>query len=642
MNILGLHFGHDAGVSVVSEGRVTAYVLRERYSRVKHAVTLQWANIETALLAAGLKVEQIDYCAITSTQEIELVIDDSAKLSVSLMPHPGHTLPSSLPIMLEMAGIEPDQLLSASLLDICCSGMRRDTLQHGFYTRTFPEYIGKESTDFSWFGWMDQYLGLKSSAKCKMEQIAALEIEGEIGSELNRRRFHYPVTVNLAGRPVAGYFIAHHMAHAASSFYLSGFSEAAILTHDGFANGAGDLSGLFLYGTKNQIHPVASHHLTLGGMYDDVGVRLGLGFMGPAGKLMGLAAYGRPRFFDPAYVGNHYDWVDRKLPGWFDHCLSQARAMGYDLEPLGDPERLMAPVNLDIAASTQKLMEEGYLLAVDVLHKVLQKSGRKVPNLCLSGGCALNCPSNSRISQEGPFEGVFVEPGCDDSGLPIGAALYLYHNVMDQPLWTRAYDTPYLGVDVITEQVQQALNEAAEYIQYERCPDSAELAVEDLVENRVVGWFEGRSEIGPRALGHRSILANATVADNWACVNRLKGREWWRPFAPAVLELEVANWFDGPTHSPYMLFNAQVKSTRVPAVTHIDGSVRLQTVDHSSGNFHKLLTKYFRRTGVPVVLNTSLNGPGEPIVESPNDAIRFLINSSLDVLYLGEYRVMRR
>lgn len=641
--ILGLHFGHDAGVSVLVGGQVTAYVSRERYSRVKHAVTLQWRNIETALFAAGLEAAQVDYCAVTSTQEIELVVDDPLSLSISLTPHPRHTAPSSLAAMLEMEGTQPEQLLRASLLDICCSGKRRDSFQYGLYTRAFPEHRGRTAADFWSMGWLDRYVRLRSSATSTIEQVAQLEMGGEIGSELTRRGFHFPVTVHLAGRPVAGYLIAHHMAHAASSFYQSGFAEAAILTHDGFADGSGDLSGLFLYGTGHQIHAVAAHHLELGGVYDHVGLRLGLGPVGPAGKLMGLAAYGAPRFYDPAYVGNHYDWRARGLAPWWDHCMTQARDLGYDIEPLGDPERMTAPINVDLAASTQKLMEEVYLLGADALDRVLKRSGRRVSNLCLSGGCALNCPSNSRLWREGPFERVFVEPGCDDSGLPVGAALYLYHNVLDRPVDRQEPASPYLGVETTAEQIEQALRDAGGRIQYEPCRNCAELAAEDLVANRLVGWFEGRSEIGPRALGHRSILADARVAGNWPEVNRVKGREWWRPFAPAVLEAEAGRWFEGmPAHSPYMLFNAKVTSPHIPAVTHVDGSSRVQTVDHRCGRFYDLLTAFHQKTAVPVVLNTSFNGPGEPIVESPADAIHFLCNSELDVLYLDGYRVARR
>jgi carbamoyltransferase len=264
--------------------------------------------------------------------------------------------------------------------------------------------------------------------------------------------------------------------------------------------------------------------------------------------------------------------------------------------------------------------------------------------LCLSGGCALNCPSNSRLFREGPFRKIFVEPGCDDSGLAIGAAAWLYHNVLDQPVPPRAdYASPYLGLPISTDAIQAALDAAGEGIQFTACPDSAQAAAADLAEDRIIGWFEGRSEIGPRALGHRSILADPRQAANWSRVNALKGREAWRPFAPAVLESEAENWFEGmPLPSPYMLFTGAVRSSDLPAITHADGSARIQTVDSSCGEFFRVVEQFFAKTGMPVVLNTSFNGPGEPIVESPTDALRFLVNSRLDALYIGGMRVTRR
>lgn len=272
--------------------------------------------------------------------------------------------------------------------------------------------------------------------------------------------------------------------------------------------------------------------------------------------------------------------------------------------------------------------------------------GLRTDNLCLSGGCALNCPSNSRIYREGRFRSMFVEPGCEDSGLAIGAAYWLYHNVLDQPLPPRVPDThasPYLGVEVSGDAITTALQTSASAIEFTACEDSAKAAAEDLAADRIIGWFEGPSEIGPRALGHRSILADPRQAANWARVNAIKGREAWRPFAPAVLASEAQQWFLGlPASSPYMLFTGLVRSHKLPAITHCDGSARVQTVDSSCGEFFRVLESFFAQTGVPVVLNTSLNGRGEPIVETPQDALRFLIQSALDALYIGGMRVIRR
>lgn len=188
----------------------------------------------------------------------------------------------------------------------------------------------------------------------------------------------------------------------------------------------------------------------------------------------------------------------------------------------------------------------------------------------------------------------------------------------------------------------QRLGAVGNAIQWQSCNDAALSAAEDLAADRVIGWFEGRSEIGPRALGHRSILADARRSANWARVNALKGREAWRPFAPAVLESEAEKWFLGlPASSPYMLFTGIVRSHDLPAITHVDGSARVQTVDPSCGEFFRVIQFFHALTGVPVILNTSFNGPGEPIVEAPEDALNFLTQSDLDVLYIGGIRVTR-
>jgi len=230
----------------------------------------------------------------------------------------------------------------------------------------------------------------------------------------------------------------------------------------------------------------------------------------------------------------------------------------------------------------------------------------------------------------------------------IGAAKWITHNVLDLPRPVAAQRAdfglvlPYLGVIWSDEQIESALAAFAGQIVVTQPADPALAAAEDVAANKVIGWFEGRSEIGPRALGHRSILADARKPENWPRLNELKHRESWRPFAPAVLASESNRWFAGiPLPSPCMLFTGTVLSDQLPAITHADGSTRLQTVDDSCGVFHRVLVHYFELTGTPVVLNTSLNGPGEPIVEAPIDALRFLLNSSLDALYVEGHRITR-
>ncbi|HVY26657.1 MAG TPA: carbamoyltransferase C-terminal domain-containing protein [Polyangiaceae bacterium] len=650
MNILGLHFGHDAAVCILRDGRIAAYVMRERHARIKHAISLEFKTIQMAMAEAQLGWSELDYCAITSTQNIELIIDDAAAFSIQLQRHPGHQAPCPLGDLIDAQGLAPKQVVVDRLLKIFYDPRYKDSYLYRHYGHAFPEHRTRERESFSWVGTMDQFIGSPDWAGAPLDRIAAIDYSPTLKNESVRQGFHYPVTVRVAGHDLPGYFIAHHMAHAASNFYQSGFDQAAILTHDGYADGRGYLSGMFFWGEGHRIRPITPHHLIVGALYENVGIRLGMGDVGPPGKLMGLAAYGRPRFFDRRFVGNQYDWLQAQLDTnvWLKHCLELAGEMGYDLEPFGKSDQVLAPINVDIAASTQKLFEETYLVAVDAVAKVIEKVGARTDNLSLSGGCALNCPSNSRLFRESRFRNLFVEPGCDDSGLAIGAASWLYHNVLDQPLPERtapARADPYLGIKATgsADIIQAAIHAVGDQVHFTICPDAAESAAEDLAADKVIGWFEGRSEIGPRALGHRSVLADPRQGANWERVNLLKGREKWRPFAPAVLESEAETWFQGlPRRSPYMLFTGTVRSHDLPAITHADGSARVQTVDSSCGEFFRVIQHFFAKTGIPVVLNTSFNGPGEPIVETPDNALRFLLHSKLDALYIGGMRVTRR
>ncbi|MFB9451749.1 carbamoyltransferase [Dactylosporangium vinaceum] len=644
---MGLHFGHDAAVTVVRDGAVVSYVLRERHTRVKHAASLQVATVRQALDAAGITAADIDVVAVCSTQQVELIVDDPAALGVAYAPADPFGRPCTL---LDEAG--PDvaaERAGGTLLDFLYDADLAATWLGRSYAKLYPEHERRTRADIAAVGWVDDYVTRPDWAHGRgLAELAAADLAPD---EALRHGFHLPVTVTLDGVERPGYAVHHHLAHAASSYYGSGFDEAAVLTHDGYADGEGYHSGMYYLGRGPALYPLAPHHLGLGGLYDRVGVALGLGLVGPAGKLMGLAAYGRPRFVAARFLGNHYDLRSR-LPmdlasAWLRHCRTEATRMGYDLEPFGDPARATAPINADIAASTQRLFELVRLEAVRSLHGALHGSGAPVERLCLSGGTALNCPSNTTVALEGPFAQVFVEPACDDGGIAVGAALAVYHSLLDNPLPADAgprgrFAPPFLGAAPSPDAVADAARGAQLRVERLTLAAAAERAAEDLVANRVLAWFEGGSEAGPRALGHRSVLADPRDAQNWPRVNRIKSREPWRPFAPAVLAEHAAEWFaDVPLPSPYMLFNARVRRSDIPAVTHVDGTARIQTVDASIAGYHAVISGFHRRTGVPVVLNTSLNGPGEPIVERPEEALALFLKTDLDVLYLDGLRITR-
>ncbi|MBS0154075.1 MAG: hypothetical protein JSS38_05765 [Nitrospira sp.] len=649
MIILGLHFGHDAGVAVLRDGQVVSCVIRERQTRVKHAMTLDLGTIREALHDADVAIHDVNFCAVTSTQGVELIVDKPKEIAIYLGSN-GH--PSTVPCTMNRDQVPAmsRRVLPNLFAEQHLNSSARYT--NGLYSKYFPEYRSFEGKSNELSGWIDEYTyDVLWRPSKTLKGLSATRLSADVKNESLRFGFHYPVSLSFEDCLVPAFFINHHMCHASSSYYQSGFRVAAIFSQDG-GSGLGYDSGMFYYGEENRLYPIAPHHSILGVLYDLVAFHMNLG-ESSAGKLMGLSAYGRPVFYDRKFVGNKNDLVSLTketepahiIEQWLYHCLSLAKDLGYDLEPFGDVGRMTAPVNADIAASTQKLFEENVLALTEVLHNYLRQEGIVVDNLCLSGGSALNCPANSRVVREARFKNVFVEPGCDDSGLAIGAVLNCYYNLLDQPLLRKAkgsFSSPSLGPRVAEAEILSAIESFKEQIIFEKTDDWARDAAYELESNRVIGWFYGRSEVGPRALGHRSILADARDLRNWERVNKIKRRELWRPFAPAVLESESEQWFSGiQLPSPYMLFNATVKSKDIPAVTHVDGSARVQTVNEGDGAFYDVLVEFFRLTKVPILLNTSFNGPGEPIVETPFDAVKFFIESELDVLYLDSYKLKR-
>jgi len=305
----------------------------------------------------------------------------------------------------------------------------------------------------------------------------------------------------------------------------------------------------------------------------------------------------------------------------------------------------LSEINRDLAASIQRIFEETVELAVESLFEICVNAGLSTETLHLTGGTALNCTTNARIFQDQAFANVRVSPATDDSGLAAGAALYAYFNLLDQPrpTLTDAEILPFFGVEYSDEEILLALEKDGGGLNWAVRDDVAKRAAEAVAADLVIGWMQGRSEIGPRALGQRSILADPRPERNGDRVNAIKSREAWRPFAPAVLESEAHRWFTGtPLPSPHMLFNARVIRDEIPAVTHINKTARVQTVSTANGRFHELITHFHALTGVPLILNTSFNGPKEPIVQSPDDAIRFFKQSHLDRLYIGSIEVEKR
>ncbi|NQW09627.1 MAG: carbamoyltransferase [Alphaproteobacteria bacterium] len=665
MLVLGIHMGHDSAVAVVNDGEIVSLIERERHTRVKHAAIAEITDIEIALADAGCTIDDIDVVSITATQNWPFVFYDKSEFFFEFAPDFAEKTKS---VDMTVKNYSKFIEYSNDNQEFYKKRMLRfndNSNDYNIFTKNRPinlndpNFTYQASREFPSFPrFWDQGLSFH-----RLRSITTDETRQMIGPALNPLIFHVPIKVFLRGRAIPGVIIPHHLAHAANAFFQSDFESAAITTCDGGIRKEdfGYAGGLFCLGLGNRLITVCPNYLTSGNMYMRVGWYLKLDSgSGAPGKLMGLAPYGRPRFFDPDLVGNYLDAPELMIHEAPDRDAShsflasawtllkrssvKAHALEYkDLHPT--VESKLSPFSVDLAASAQKLFEEQALLAATTLFEICIKLGHTQTNLCISGGAALNCPSNSRTWREGPFSNVFVPPSCDDSGLAIGSALFTTHTIFDRPRKPQGSKTSasaYLGRRHPPESLRAALRASASDLRITPVADAAADAADALANNAIVAWFEGRSEIGPRALGHRSILADPRHKENWERVNRIKKREAWRPFAPAVLEEHAARWFDdAPLPSPFMLFTARVVSRDLPAITHVDGSARIQTVDKQCGGFRSLLEAFHARTDVPIVMNTSFNGPGEPIVESPEDAIRFFKTSELDRLYIDGHRVER-
>jgi carbamoyltransferase len=428
-------------------------------------------------------------------------------------------------------------------------------------------------------------------------------------------------------------FVEHHLAHAASAFLASPFDEAAILTVDRRGERT---TTMLAHGSGTTITPLVRIEVphSLGNLYNVITRYLGFHREGDEGKVMGLAPYGQPRYQD------HFErWVCLTDDGFQLDTSAIRLPFGPDLiDSLGPPRASGEPLDerhADIAASLQQTLERALLHLGRRLH-----AATGAANLCMAGGVALNCVANARLAEEGPFRRVWVQPAANDAGASLGAALWVYHAMNGQLRW--GMEHAYLG-PAYDEAACRAALEAAGLPRH-RPADLAGTVARLLAEGNTVGWFQGRMEFGPRALGNRSILADPRLAEMKHVLNgRVKHREPFRPYAPSVLEERAAAYFNPPTSSPFMLFTHQViQPDIIPAVTHTDGTARVQTVKcDTNPAFHKLIAAFERITGVPVLINTSFNVTGEPIVCTPDQAIATYLSTGLDALALGPFLVKK-
>ena len=462
-----------------------------------------------------------------------------------------------------------------------------------------------------------------------------------------RREIRRGLHGNYRRRIVFGH---HHQSHAASAFFPSPFDEAAILTMDGVGEWATSTLGV---GQGNQIRltdEIRFPH-SLGLLYSAFTYYCGFRVNSGEYKLMGLAPYGQPKYADlikDKLVKVYPDGSFRLDMDYFGYCHTMRMTTGKFHQLFGrgprQPDSEIETLDKDLAASVQVVAEEIVLRAACHLY---DKTGAK--NLCLSGGVALNCVANGRVLREGPFDQIWIQPAAGDAGGALGVAQLIWYQLLKHervPAPGDSQNGSLLGPAASVDEVHQTLDQAgATYQAFDTPRELNQKTAALLAAGKVVARFAGRAEFGPRALGNRSILGDPRCPDMQRVMNlKIKFRESFRPFAPVVLSDHVSEYFelDDRHDSPYMLVVCQTKGDSLPAITHVDGSARVQTVDgQKNPDFEALLQEFYRQTNCPVLINTSFNVRGEPIVGSPADAYRCFMKTEMDALVIEDCLLLK-
>ncbi len=460
-------------------------------------------------------------------------------------------------------------------------------------------------------------------------------------------------------------FSEHHLSHAASAFYPSPFEQAAVLTLDGVGEWA---TSSLAVGKGNELKIIKEIHFphSLGLLYSAFTYHLGFKVNSGEYKVMGLAPYGKPTYVQRMYehlIDVKPDGSFRLNMDYFDYgaglTMTNARFSALFDMPVRGTRQDLTQRHMDMAASVQVVTED---VIVKLARSIALETGHR--HLCLAGGVALNCVANGKLRREGIYDDIWVQPAAGDAGGALGAALIAYHGFLNQPRQTNPEKDgmcgAYLGPAYSQTEIEQRLVAAGASFEVLDDDSLMRTCASDLAAGKAVGWFQGRMEFGPRALGGRSILGDPRSPSMQSTLNlKVKFRESFRPFAPSVLHEDVSEWFDFSGDSPYMLMVAEVKGSRrlpvpekakalfgidklkvprseIPAVTHVDYSARIQTVyAQTNPRYHALLTEFKRQTGCPVLVNTSFNVRGEPIVNAPEDAFRCFMGTGIEALAVG-------
>lgn len=469
-------------------------------------------------------------------------------------------------------------------------------------------------------------------------------VQEQLSHALHERLFFEQVLKDTLGYEGKVTYVDHHLAHAASAYFISNFDCAAIMTIDGVGEWATTVQFIGEGNSIRKLQEIRYPH-SLGLLYSTVTAFLGFNVNNDEYKVMGLASYGKPNqinkinkliklYPDGSFRLNleHFSFMYDKKRMYSDSFIE---VLGHPRTPEGE----ITPYHKDLAASLQIVIED----ALINLGRSLYEQSNQIDNVCLVGGVALNCVANRRFINETPFKHICIQPAAGDSGAAMGAALYAYFNQQEQPREKKEHTT-LLGPEFTNDEIEAFLTSREAIFTKHDDIDLYKKTADLIYKNQIIGWFQGRMEFGPRALGNRSILANACNPSMMDILNaRVKFREDFRPFAPTVLLDKAQEYFDIEFESPYMLFISPVKSgmeQKIPSVTHVDNTARIQTVSKSQNpRFYQLIEEFEKLSGVPVIINTSFNIRGEPIVCTPKDAYDCFLKTEIDFLVMGNYLV---
>jgi len=585
MRILGISaFYHDSAAALVEDGHIVAAAQEERFTRKKHDPSFPMHAIGYCLEAAGARLSDIDHVAFYDKPFLKF--ERLLETYIALAPAGFRSFQMAIPL------------------------------------------------------WLKEKLFQKSLLRKKLKEFD----EDFDGARL--------------------LFTEHHLSHAASAFYPSPFDKAVVLTMDGVGEWATTSAAL---GEGNRLEIFQEIHFphSLGLLYSAVTYYTGFKVNSGEYKVMGLAPYGQPKYAQ--LILDHL--IDLKPDGsfrldlsYFDYCtgltMTNERFAKLFGQPVRAPDQLLTPFHMDVAASIQAVLDE---VVLRLTRSLAGKTGMR--NLCLAGGVALNCVANGKVLRDGKFDHIWIQPAAGDAGGAVGAALAAFHQFKGAPRSVAAGDAmsgAFLGPEFSQDQIERRLTAAGARFSVLDKDEMIEATAKALSDQLAVGWFQGRMEFGPRSLGARSILGDPRSPAMQKNLNlKVKYRESFRPFAPAVLREDVSDWFDLNSDSPYMLVVADVKDDKrramsaeqralfgieklnvsrseIPAVTHVDYSARIQTVSADTNPlFHRLLREFKALSGCPVLVNTSFNVRGEPIVCTPEDAFRCFMGNELDVLVVG-------